>query len=159
MRLVPLLPGRKSLPGNKRATHGQRYDFSSIRLKQGVHSRDEAPHAAKVKFARLRKDLEEWGRGFSINQVQNGGADPLWRVDLSASFVLPAPTTATPCKLAPIEMAGDCSAGSFPSRVRTNMTTITFIPNRRQDFSGPLIKIGLLNAKRLLTFRGLRACY
>jgi len=39
------------------------------------------------------------------------------------------------------------------------MTTIAFIPNRRQDFSGLLIKIGILNAKRLLTFRGLRACY
>ena len=90
------------------------------------------------------------GRGFSMNHVQNG-ADPLWMGDLSAPFVLSAPTTATPCKLAPIEMAGDCSAGIFTSRVRTNMTTIAFIPNRRQDFSGPLIKIGLLNAKRLLT--------
>jgi hypothetical protein len=77
------------------------------------------------------------GRGFSINQVQNGAADRLWMVDLSA------PTTATPCKLALIEMASDCSAGSFTSGVRTNMTTIAFIPNRRQDFSGPLIKIRL----------------
>src|SRR4030095_3277180 len=99
------------------------------------------------------------GRGFSINTVQNGAADPSWMVDLSAPFVLSAPTTATPCKLAPLEMASDCSAGSFMSRVRTRMTTIAFIPNRRQDFSGPLIKIGLLNAKRLLTFRGLRECY
>jgi hypothetical protein len=99
------------------------------------------------------------GRGFSINQVQNGGADSLWMVDLSAQFVLSAPTTATPCKLALIEMASDCPAGSFTSRVRTNMTAIAFIPNRRQDFSGPLIKIRLLSAKRLLTFRGLRACY
>src|SRR4029453_2561275 len=99
------------------------------------------------------------GRGFSINQVQNGGADPLWMVDLSVRFVLSASTTPTPCKLALIEMASDCPAGSFTSRVRTSMTTIAFIPNRRQDFSRPLIKIGLLNAKRLLTFRGLRACY
>ena len=99
------------------------------------------------------------GRGFSINQVQNGAADPLWMVDLSARFVLSAPTTPTLCKLAFIETASDCPAGSFTSRVRTNMTTVAFIPNCRQDFSGPLIKICLLNAKRLLTFRGLRACY
>jgi hypothetical protein len=93
------------------------------------------------------------GRGFSINQVQNGGADSLWMVDLSA------PTTAASCKLALVEMASDCPADSFTSRVRTNMTTIGFIPYRRQDFSRPLIKICLLNAKRLLTFRRLRACY
>src|SRR5882724_5561841 len=97
------------------------------------------------------------GRGFSINQVQNGAADSVWMVDLSARFVLSASTTATACKLALIEMASDCPAGSFTSRIRTNVTTIAFIPNRRQDFSRPLIKICLLNAKRLLTFRGLRA--
>jgi hypothetical protein len=48
-------------------------------------------------------------------------------------------------------MASDCPAGSFTSPVRTNMTTIGFIPNRRHDFSRPLIKIRLLNAKRVLT--------
>src|SRR5882724_8688900 len=99
------------------------------------------------------------GRGFSINQVQNGADELSWMVDLSVRFVLSASTTATPCKLALIEMASDCPAGSFTSRVRTNMTTVAFIPYRRKDFSGPLIKIGLLNAKRLLIFRGLRAYY
>src|SRR4029453_6721909 len=99
------------------------------------------------------------GRGFSINQVQNGADDPLRTVDLSVRFVLSAPTTAVSCKLALIEIASDCPAGSFTSRARTNITTVAFIPNRRKAFSGPLIKIALLNAKRLLIFRGLRACY
>jgi hypothetical protein len=36
------------------------------------------------------EDLEEWGRGFSINQVQNGGTDSLWMIDLSMQFVLSA---------------------------------------------------------------------
>jgi hypothetical protein len=35
--------------------------------------RDEAPYAAGVKSAGPRKDFE-LGRGFSINQVQNGGS-------------------------------------------------------------------------------------
>jgi hypothetical protein len=37
----------------------------------------ETSHAWKVKSARLPKDVEERGLGFSINQVQNGGGDSL----------------------------------------------------------------------------------
>ena len=84
------------------------------------HSGDEALYVARVRSTRLLKYLEERGRGFSINQVQNGGADSLSIVDLSARFVL-------------------SSFGSRPtdrctSRVLTNMTTMSFIPKTSRGF-------------------------
>jgi hypothetical protein len=72
----------------------------------------EALHAAKVTFARLMKDVEERGRGFSINQVQNGATESLSIIDLSAPFAPSAP--------------GGCPAGGFTFRVLTSMTTISF---------------------------------
>jgi hypothetical protein len=85
----------------------------------------QARHVAKVKAARVRKDLEERGRGFSINQVQNGGAGIL---DWSARFFVSAPETGLSRESPLIGTAVGCPAGSFTSRVRTNMTTIAFIP-------------------------------
>jgi hypothetical protein len=75
-----------------------------------------------------RKDFDGWGRGFSINQVQNGDTDPLWMVDLSARFVLSAPKTPTLSEPLLIGTASGSPAGSFMLRVRTTMTTIAFIP-------------------------------
>ena len=92
-------------------------------------SGDEAPHAAKVESARLREDLEERGRGFSINQVQNGSTHSLWfGLGLSARFVLSAPEMTTGCEF-PLIMTGRGSpVGNFTSRVRTTLTTIAFMP-------------------------------
>jgi hypothetical protein len=73
------------------------------------------------------RKISKRGRGFSINQVQNGGTDSLRTVALSTRFVLSAPKTATLCKLSLIGMAGGRPRG-FTSGVRMNMTTIAFIP-------------------------------
>ena len=86
-------------------------------------SGDEAPHAPKVESARLREDLEERGRGFSMNQVQNGGTHSLW-----FGLGLSAPEMTTGCEF-PLIMTGSGSpVGSFTSRVRTSLTTIAFMP-------------------------------
>jgi hypothetical protein len=78
-------------------------------------------HVARVKPTRLLKEPEELGRGFSINQVQNGGAGSLTLVDLSARFVLSAP--------------GRRPISKCTSLVLTNMTTISLIPKPRPDLS------------------------
>jgi hypothetical protein len=99
-----------------------------LRLKRSIAPRDEALHSAKIESARLRKDLAEWGRGFSMNQVQNGGTESFWMVDFSARFILSAPKTVTPCDLSLIGTGSSSPADGFVSCVRTNLTTIAFIP-------------------------------
>jgi hypothetical protein len=98
------------------------------------YSRDETPQAAKVKFASLRKDFAERGRGFSINQVQNGGTDSLCVVDLSARFALSVPKMATARECPLIQTGSDCPVVGFTSDLRANMNMIAFIPQRRPDF-------------------------
>jgi hypothetical protein len=103
--------------------------INSLDSTEPAVGRAETSHDVKVKSGRLRKDLEDWGRGFSMNQVQNGGADSLWfGVHLSARFVLSAPKTATPCERPLIGTANGRPVGSFTSRFRTTLTTIAFMP-------------------------------
>ena len=94
-------------------------NWTHTRQKSG----DEVPHAAKVESAGLREDLEERGRGFSMNQVQNGGTHSLW-----FGPGLSAPEMTTACEF-PLIMTGRGSpVGNFTSRVRTTLTTIAFMP-------------------------------
>ena len=80
----------------------------------------EVPHAAKIKSAELTKDLEDCGRGFSINQVQNGCAESLSIFNLSARSGLAA--------------TRGCAADSLTSRVWTNITRMSFIPGTSCGF-------------------------
>src|ERR1043166_5704316 len=97
-----------------------------LRLKRRVARATRCFTLQKLNPQDYRK-IAEWGRGFSMNQVQNGSTDSFCIVDLSARFVLSAPKTVTPCDLSLIRTASGSPADSLMSCVRTNLTTIAFI--------------------------------